>query len=358
MLPPPLDAVQVFKQKKPIPFIRTFSPKLDTILGGGWRSEGCYVITGGPGSGKTTFVINVADYTANIGCPVVYVGAELTPQLVLDRWAARKLQKSWIQMIDLDPEKDPLLHKQYEEEVHKIQNLLWFLDPEQAPDYKEHISTIRNTIGPDKPILIIVDYLQDLAAQAIIKGQDPRIAVAGLSRELRFYAREQKCPIIIVSSTGRQFYRGDTALDDSAIIASAKDAGEVEYNVNAVIGLRQEKTSAGHYTKAMIAKNRFGINPAEVSWRVDMATGTFEETDLNAAQQAGWDAVIKIWNLVAEEPAKYSTPQILAKKTGASLKHVKQAIEYLAKGYNQHKLVNQNGYMLVPLGEPGVPTVS
>lgn len=343
---PALNAYSIFLRRQKLPFIETFSDKLNKILGGGLRATGTYVLTGGPGAGKTTFALHLVDAAIEAGFPVIYVSAELLPQLVLARYASRKLGLGWLEVVDME---DPEKVAQYEAFSRSRGDLLWILDPEQSARYREHILSIRAYLdaqaGFHVPVLIIVDYIQDLAQTRIVNGKDPRAAVAELSREIRGFAQQQFCPIVVISSTSRSFYNGDDEKDDSSLIASAKEAGEIEYNVNAVIFLRRHAVGSQVNIEAIIAKNRFGEHPLSVVFGTDPKTGEIYDSEMQGDFLKMSSLIMRVYELIKTNPGKFMKAAPIAKSLGIKIHDTQHAIEALLQGVLNYQICEgQHGH--------------
>lgn len=343
---PPLNAYQIFQQRQKLPFIETFSDKLNAAIGGGLRATGTYVLTGGPGVGKTTFALHLVDAAIEHGYPVIYVSAELLPQLVLARYASKKLGMGWLEVVDME---DPDKIAQYEAFAHNRGDFLWILDPEQSVRYVEHITNIRAHLnaqaGFNVPVLIVVDYIQDLAQTRIERGKDPRAAVAELSREIRTLAQQQFCPIVVISSTSRSFYGSDEEKSDASLIASAKEAGEVEYNVNGVFYLRRHTIAAKTSIELVIAKNRFGEHPISLVYGTNPKTGDIYDSEMNGDFLKMSSLISQVYELIKANPGKFTKPLPICKALGVKIHDAQNAIDALLQGVLTYQVVEgYNGY--------------
>lgn len=358
---PPLSAYEIFWQRQKIPFIPTFSDKLNSVLGGGFRATGTYVLTGAPGSGKTTWTLSVADHAMLCGYPVIYVSAELPPQLLLDRLVCRKLGMGWLNVVDLntsDPN-DPDYEEnrfRYEQAITPYADKLYVIGPEQARHWQTHVKYARKQIdeaaGFHVPVLVIMDYLQDLAQILIAQGKDPRVAVSELSREIRSMAQSEFCPFLIISATSRQFYNGDEEVNDAALIASAKESGEVEYNVNAALYLRKRDFNKKPHSEVVVCKNRFGENPVSIVYSTNPVTGEFHETNWSGQEAETAGVIIQIYELVKANPGKYMKAATIAKTLNHKAADVAAAIDAMVAGVGPYKITfgleGHEGYFALP----------
>ncbi len=364
----PQTAKEIWASRRKMPFIPTFSPKLNAIIGGGLRSTGVYILTGAPGAGKSSISIDMADAAINAGYPVIYVSAELTPQLVLARYAGKKLGMSWLETIDTeDPERIEAITKFAED----LGEYFWVLDPEQAKSADKWIPQIHNWFveanaeaykkqhGVDIPaelrhvnILVIVDYIQDLASTRMSQHRDQRTAVAELSREYRTLAKDLFVPIWIISSSSRSHYAANEEQRAETLLASAKDSGEVEYDSTAVIHIRRRDSGDFKGLELVVAKNRFGEAMQSIVFKLDAKTSCLEETEVKADGLAFKVILDKVGSAIYQNPGKYKSPIVIAKILSLKATDVKKALDVLESGsYGGYKLVTQDGayYLKAPV---------
>jgi hypothetical protein len=205
-------------------------------------------------------------------------------------------------------------------------------------------------------VLLIADYIQDIAQpRTSKKGVELRNAVADLSREWRLFAQEQFCPFLIVSSTGRQFYTQTEDDADSSLIASAKEAGEVEYNVFSVIYLRRRSYGQFRFSELVVAKNRFGENPVSVLYETNPVTGESHESEIPLDMVKTGEVTMKVYELVKHNPGKFNKASAIAKALKLKFPDVAAAIDALLSGMGPYKLQagapGIEGYFVVD-GEP------
>lgn len=354
----PHNAYETFLNRKHLPYVTTGSPKLDAFLGGGFRCTGTYVLSGGPGAGKTTKTLDFAEGAMMAGWPVIYMSGELSPDLLLARMASKKLGMSWLDVVDMP--KDAPQVPYYDAFAKNLGDHLWILDPEETQTYPEYVMNIRwhlNTkYGFNVPVLLIADYIQDIAQpRTSQKGVELRNAVADLSREWRLFAQEQQCPMLIVSSTGRQFYAGQEENEaDASLIASAKEAGEVEYNVFSVMYLRRRTYGQFRFSEIVVAKNRFGENPVSILYETNPVTGESKESSMPIELVKTGEVTMKIYELIKQNPGKYSKAGAIAKVLKMKFGDVAASLDALISGMGPYKIKagveGFEGYLVVEGG--------
>lgn len=362
----PQNAAQIWAGRQKLPFVRTFSPKLNAMLGGGLRSTGCYILTGAPGAGKTTFSLDMADAAIKDGWPVIYISAELNAQLVVARYAAKQLGYGWLDTIDTE-DKEKL--ERIDHFVSELGNYFWVLDPQQATKFDYWVPTIRAELNksylgwlesngqpppPENwkglPVLVIVDYIQDLAQPRVGHGKDQRTAVAELSRELRAMADTQFIPLWIISSSSRMHYASNEEQGNNTLLASAKDAGEVEYDSSAVIHIRRKDAGDFKGLELVIAKNRFGEAMQTIIFQIEPVSGALKETEAKSESLMFTMLLNKIGELISQNPGKFKTATMIAKSLNCKTVDVKAALDQLMVGYGPNKVVpilnGQEGFFL------------
>lgn len=349
----PANAYETFKQRKSLPYVTTGSPTLDGYLGGGFRCSGTYVLSGGPGAGKTTKTLDFAEGAMMAGWPVIYMSGELSPDLLLARMASKKLGLSWLDVVDMKHDSPQMPF--YDAFAKNLGDHLWILDPEQTQTYPEFVNNVRwhlnNKYGFTVPVLLIADYIQDIAQPRTSKqGVELRNAVADLSREWRLFAQDQQCPMLIVSSTGRQFYSQTEDDSDSSLLASAKEAGEVEYNVFSVMYLRRRTYGQFKFSEIVIAKNRFGENPVSVLYETNPVTGESHESSMPLDMVKSGEVMMKVYELIKHNPGKFNKAGAIAKITKMKFIDVASALDMLIAGMGPYQIkastVGGGGYII------------
>lgn len=363
----PLCASEIWESRRRLPFIPTFSKKLNAVFGGGMRSTGVYVLTGGPGAGKSNTAVAMAEAAIEANYPVIYVSAELTPQLVMARLIGRKLKLGWLEMLDMT---DPERLAEADKIAKDIGQNLWIIDSKQCANYVDHVKGIwtaflegkrnayREATGEDLPadenymqLLVIIDYIQDLAAARVEEYQNPRIATTAVSRELRALAEELFVPILVVSSSSRAFYSANDEQKNEDLIASAKESGSVEYDSAAVFHIRRRDAGETKALEMVVAKNRFGASMQTVVFKFEPETGCMTETSENAQELKHKAILDEVGKLVYNNPGKYKNVISIAKEIGAKTSEVNEAKKVLEQGlYGNVKWVTgaDGGYILLP----------
>jgi replicative DNA helicase len=267
---------QIAKQNNAIStgFIR-----LDEALGGGLQPQRLIVILGGPGSGKTTLVNQIAERVANSGFPVVYLTTEDTMITLLAKTIARIGHINYGNVLQGHVSQQELIN-QVLHDLAKHKSAEYLLYIEGNGEILEDLSTVTQqhfTHFADKAQgasgLLIVDYLQRVA-RAQMKAthntaRDLREAVTTLTENLRDLARNLNCTVIAVASQSRA-----SGYSNTNAITSAKESGDIEYTADVLISLtkdEQRQPPLRCEARALsLVKNRLGSQTTiNLNWRAD-----------------------------------------------------------------------------------------
>jgi replicative DNA helicase len=344
---PPRAFAKVWADRKKVPFVPSFSEKLNKLLGGGMRARSVYVLTGAPGSGKTTYALELGSGALLAGYPVLFVSAELDEEVLLARYVSQKLGIPWLEALDL-PTGDPRV----EELMPSVQHFAT-LGPEGAKGLAHHVSEFRRYYA-GLPVLVICDYLQHLALPMVTERKQIRQAVSELSATVHGLARGLNIPFLLLSATSRAFYDEAEEGEAKNLIGSARESGNVEYDAAAVLHLRSRKTGTDESLELTIAKNRFGPSMTSLIYQIEPASGRITESLYTAQQIQLGHVCRKVWELVEKHPGKYAKASAVAKALGLKALDVKEAIDILAIGTGELKLVFGDQGVLFP-GYDGPP---
>ena len=217
---------------------------LDSILGGGLEPQRLMVVLGAPGSGKTTFVNQIAIHAADSGRPVYYVTSEDIPFNLLAKTIARQSQTNYTAVL-----------KGYEDQRTRIEQALRIYQESKAATRLRYLdATMGTTLSTIKERarahfeqfkesgngILVIDYLQRLARSlsAYRDGrQDLRLAVTALSEELRAIATGLDCCVIALAAQSRASGYGNGNGAGKNVLASGKESGDIEYTADTVMAI-------------------------------------------------------------------------------------------------------------------------
>lgn len=263
---------QDLQQRINTPLISTGFPNLDKLLGGG-LCEGLYTIGGISSVGKTSFVLQVADSIAESGEDVLYFSLEMSKFEMLAKTLSRKTYI--LSGCELDNPmartvRDLTVASRWKDYTKKQLEII-----KQAEKEVEHtagevyvfegigtigISTIRKTVKDHialtgrKPV-VIIDYGQILAPYNIRATDKQNTDYSVL--EAKRMSRDEKVPVIWISSFNRQSYHTGGAME------AFKDTGGIEYTSDVLIALQLKGEGEKNFDQKQQteAKKR---NPREV----------------------------------------------------------------------------------------------
>lgn len=257
---------------------------LDTILGG-VRQYLC-IVPGGPGTGKTTFMHQIADNWAIGGHPVVIFEGELSRSSMLAKSLTRlsggELAYGDMYGDGMSFEKRKIFEKTVDIYAGSIAERMFIISGEiKNAGMRKSIEEVADKYG--EPPLVIVDYAQIVSLPQELRIVDERIGLKLVASELRRIVDEVHCPLFAISSinrvnydkqtTGLQAIGGCSMFEYSAdIVMSLSVKGDKPDERNANMKLKKRPIVAA------ITKNRYGSCDA-VEFEFDAPTATFIEVD-------------------------------------------------------------------------------
>ncbi|WP_195277369.1 DnaB-like helicase C-terminal domain-containing protein [Anaerotruncus rubiinfantis] len=270
-------------------------PALDRVLDGGLYA-GLYIIGAISSLGKTSFVLQIADYIAAHGTDVLYFSLEMSRMELMsksisrltyqndpaaehaDAFTARQVMRL---RQDITPERGILLSNSIEQYKYEARRL--FLR-EGIGDISA--ADIRAAVGEHirlrgcKPV-VVVDYLQ------ILKPADPRATdKQNTDRsvvELKRISRDFDLPVLAISSFNRENYRNAVSME------AFKESGAVEYSSDVLLGLQLSgagepgfdvnaaKARSPRAVELVLLKNRNGVPYARIEYAYIARFGYFGE---------------------------------------------------------------------------------
>lgn len=256
--------------------------KLDAILGG-IRQYLC-IVPGGPGTGKTTFMHQIADNWAIGGHPAVIFEGELGRASMLAKSLTRISggQLSYEDMYsgNMGREKRALFDGGLDTYAASIAQRMFIISGEiKNAEMRKVIEEVAGQFG--EPPLVIVDYAQIVTLPQDLRIVDERIGLKLVASELRRIVDETHCPLFAISSinrtnydkqtTGLQAIGGCNMFEYSAdLVMSLSIKGDKADERNANMMLEKRPVVAS------ITKNRYGACGA-VEFEFNAPAATFRE---------------------------------------------------------------------------------
>lgn len=178
---------------------------------GGLVDCGFYVVSGMPGSCKTTLVRNVAENVAMRGYSVLFLSLEQTREQILAATNARFARQSIFSLMVGSPMAAP---DALEAQVEYASSL-----PITVIDSTQTLSSIRSHVRRAKGRgceLVVIDYMQRIVPEKNYGGSIER-EVSDMSLSLCNMAKELRVPVFAISSLSRAGkLRGSNQLDYDA----------------------------------------------------------------------------------------------------------------------------------------------
>lgn len=271
------------QRRKNLGTVSTGLKHLDGYVGGGLTPD-LYLIGGGPGMGKTSIALQIADHIAAEGWPVLYVCTEQTPFELACKSIART---AYLNGMSGDDDKGhkmtalsliqgyyPVRARAAAEEYtsHPTPVVI-------GADFDESIETVREKIdayekairdqGETKPLTVVIDYLQLLRSDAAGANASEREITDRKVAALKAMQKNdggQARIMIVLSSLNRDSYREISTKPPT--LASFKESGSIEYTAAVAImlwrfaGTKERDPDVdrpdGAVIRARIVKNRYG----------------------------------------------------------------------------------------------------
>lgn len=255
---------------------------LDAILGG-IRQYLC-IVPGGPGTGKTTFMQQIADGWAISGHPVIIFEGELGRDAMLSKSLTRisggKLSYDDMYNSDMSDAKRKLFDEVLAIYAGSIAERMFIVSGEiKNAEMRKVIEEVADKF--DEPPLVIVDYAQIVSLPQELRIADERIGLKLVASELRRIVDETHCPLFAISSINRTNYDKQTTG-----LQAIGGCNMFEYSADLVMSLsikgdKPEERNANMLLKrrpiiASITKNRYG-SCGVVEFEFNAPAATFTE---------------------------------------------------------------------------------
>lgn len=255
---------------------------LDAILGG-IRQYLC-IVPGGPGTGKTTFMHQIADGWAISGHPVIIFEGELGRDAMLSKSLTRisggKLSYDDMYNSNMSDAKRKLFDEVLAIYAGSIAERMFIVSGEiKNAEMRKVIEEVADKFG--EPPLVIVDYAQIVSLPQELRIADERIGLKLVASEFRRIVDETHCPLFAISSINRTNYDKQTTG-----LQAIGGCNMFEYSADLVMSLsikgdKPEERNANMLLKrrpiiASITKNRYG-SCGVVEFEFNAPAATFTE---------------------------------------------------------------------------------
>lgn len=254
-----LDFLDDIDKSAQYPVIPTGFSNLDGILDGGLHCE-LYTLTASTGTGKTNFILQLADQVAQQGHYVHFYNLEMATKELVARSVSRHTAfnvlageadgnmnnaKSAMDIMTgskwkyySDTEKD-LIAKAFNDYNSYCDNIRFFetVGYVDTQDIRRNVEYHIATKG--RPPIVIVDYLQMLSIGVALrnKGMTERQCIDTAMLDLKQISRDYQTAVIIISSVNRESSKRNQEIE----LESAKESGTIEYTSGVQLSLDFEE---------------------------------------------------------------------------------------------------------------------
>lgn len=249
--------IESIKASKRAPYYSTGFSNLDELIDGGLRA-GLYTIGAISSLGKTTFILQVADYVAKCGYDVLYFSLEMARREIMAKSISRETMAIDEQQTGEHKNAKTTLGiltgKRYDK-YSKEENELINSAVDAYSQYADHlyiyegvgnigVAQIRACIEQHKQYaeeqgrrpLVVVDYIQILAPytdeEHPNRSYTDKQTVDKNVLELKRMSRDYDIPIVGISSFNRENYEAPVNM------TAFKESGAIEYSADVLIGLQ------------------------------------------------------------------------------------------------------------------------
>lgn len=232
----------------------------------GLQNSDLILIAARPAMGKTSFVLNVAQYAAIHGKkPVAIFSLEMSKEQLVNRMLASEV------MVDSHKIRTGKLE---DDDWIKIARALGPFS--EAPIYIDDTPGVSMTelrakcrrLKIEKGIgMVVIDYLQLMQGRG--KNESRQQEISDISRSLKILAKELNVPVITLSQLSRAV---ESRQDHRPILSDLRESGAIEQDADIVMFLYREdyydpETERKNIADVIIAKHRNGsTGTVELRW--------------------------------------------------------------------------------------------
>lgn len=242
---------------------------LNEVLNG--LTEGVFILAGPPSLGKTTLAKQVADHVAaGEQVPVLFYSFEQSAAELRIKSLARHASVNSRTIMkgrscNADWAKVEEAAREYLEGPGPYLTIVEAGATDTVPMIRTAALMAKYRAGGDKPVLLVLDYLQIIPTPPDVRTDNAKTAVDWNLSELRRLSRELKSPVLVVSSLNRAAYKDD---DKEPTMVAMKESGGIEYTADGVVALWRNNNETKRLTdefkrktvrvEALVLKNRNG----------------------------------------------------------------------------------------------------
>lgn len=277
--------------------LKTGLKSLDKVLNGGIKDK-LNVIAAPPGTGKTALVLQIADYIASNGTPVIYYSLEMSKTSLRNRAIARNTyilgmtkkgyEKAYKSSEQIFPESE---YNRYTSAARELvenaknkyfteagQNLFLVAEPSTVKDIETKIKKVKRATG--KTPAVIIDFFQLLNRPDGDRLTVRRDIIDANIKELKAVLIKYNTPIIAISNLTKESEK-EAENGGGVQLTGLKESAELGYTAEIVLSLEKVKELPGHkrHIRVRVLKNREGEAGGKLDLSFYPAYGYFEELD-------------------------------------------------------------------------------
>lgn len=238
-------------------------PSLNHYIGGLQKGK-LYIVGARPSMGKSSFVMNIAEYVAQTN-NVLFISLEMSKkeyaQRMLFSRANVDVNKINCGTITDDDIKKVSAQKDY---LDSLKLYIETKTPCRVSDIELAIINLQATRGTCD--LVVVDYLQLLTPMGK-NSKNREVEVAEMSRDLKSLAIKYQVPIIVLSQLSRAL---ESRENKRPMLSDLRESGAIEQDADVVTFLYRNEyyfpddPASRGAAELLIRKNRGGINNCDI----------------------------------------------------------------------------------------------
>jgi replicative DNA helicase len=243
-------------------------PRLNTILGGGFREEELILLAARPSVGKSALATQIAEHNGKNGVGVAVFSLEMSNQELLIRMSCSRSGVDANAVRLSNQGRDYLSAEQRKRlglAMGQIAGMPIYFDDTASCTVAAIHAAVRRLMASHPLGLVIVDYLQLMHAPG--KHATRNDAVSTISRGLKLAAKELHLPFLVLS----QVTRASAKAGEEIQLHDLRDSGSLEQDANTVIALNLREDDGNpdvRRVKAVVLKQRNGpVAPVDLLFK-------------------------------------------------------------------------------------------
>lgn len=267
LIDPTIDAIEELSNKKEhVPGCPSGFNDLDRITGG-FKKSNFIIIAGRPGTGKTSFGMNIAENAAILHKKSVLIfSLEMSNEELMTRFicSQSRVASDRVKNAYIDTKEWTLLTTA----AGILKPAKIFIDDSSAISVLEMKARARRLYKKEGLDLVIIDYLQLMSGKTG-RSEFRQLDVAEISRSLKIMAKDLQIPVIALSQLSREPEKRTGQQAGRPRLADLRESGAIEQDADLVLMIycpemyntnpdAISSISSVSSTDIIIAKNRHG----------------------------------------------------------------------------------------------------